>query len=53
MATHSSTLPGKFHGLRSLAGYTVYGVTKVGHKLVTKPPREPHLGDSQYTYIDM
>ena len=25
MATHSSILPGKFHGLRSLAGYNPWG----------------------------
>ena len=25
MATHSSTLPGKFHGLRSLVGYSAWG----------------------------
>ena len=34
MTTHSSIL-GKSHGQRSLAGY---GVTRVGHNLVTKPP---------------
>ena len=28
MAPHSSTLPGKSHGRRSLAGYTVHGVTE-------------------------
>ena len=31
-------LPGEFHRLRSLAGYTVHRVTRVGHDLVTKPP---------------
>ena len=25
MATHSSNLPGKFHGLRSLVGYSPWG----------------------------
>ena len=25
MATHSSTLPGKLHGLRSLVGYSPWG----------------------------
>ena len=29
-------LPGKSHGQRSLAGYTVHGVTRVGHDLGTK-----------------
>jgi len=29
MATHSSILPGKSHGQRSLAGYTVHGLTKL------------------------
>ena len=28
MATHSSILPGEYHGQRSLVGYTVYGVAK-------------------------
>ena len=28
MATHSSILAGKFHGQRSLAGYTVHGLMK-------------------------
>ena len=28
MATHSSTLAGKFHGWRSLEGYTVHGVAE-------------------------
>ena len=31
-------LPGKSHGLRSLAGYTVHGVARVRHDLATKPP---------------
>ena len=30
-------LPGKFHGQRSQVGYTVHGVTRVRHDLVTKP----------------
>ena len=28
----------RIHGQRSLAGYTVHGVTRVGHNLSTKPP---------------
>ena len=28
MATHSSIMPGEFHGQRNLAGYTVHGVSK-------------------------
>ena len=31
-------LPGEFHEQRSLAGYSSWGVTKVGHNLATKPP---------------
>ena len=31
-------LPGESHGQKSLAGYTVHEVTKVGHNLVTRPP---------------
>ena len=31
-------LSGKSHGQRSLAGYTVHGVTRVGHNLTPKPP---------------
>ena len=34
MATHSSILPGKFHGQRSLAGYSPWGHKRVEH-LVT------------------
>ena len=29
-------LPGEFHGQKSLAGYIVHGVVRVGHNLVTK-----------------
>ena len=29
-------LPGKFHGQRSLAGYGLWGIKRVGHDLVTK-----------------
>ena len=29
-------LPGKFHGQRSLAGYSLWGCKEVGHNLVTK-----------------
>ena len=29
-------LPGKSHGMRSLAGYCPWGRKKVGHELVTK-----------------
>ena len=40
MATHSSILPGilpgKFHGMRSLAGYSLWGHKRVGHDLVIK-----------------
>ena len=28
MVTYSSIQPGEFHGQKSLAGYTVYGVAK-------------------------
>ena len=31
MATHSSILPGKLHGQRSLAGYSAWGHQRVGH----------------------
>ena len=32
MATHPTvSLPGKFHGQRSLAGYSPWGSQKVGH----------------------
>ena len=34
------SLPGKFHGQRSQAGYSPLG-GKVGHDLVTKPPPPP------------
>ena len=35
MATHSSILAGKFHGQRSLAGYSPWG-QRAGHDLATK-----------------
>ena len=35
MATHSSILPGEFHGLRSLADYSPYGYKRVGHNWAT------------------
>ena len=31
MATHSSILPGKFHGQRNLVGCSPWGWTQVGH----------------------
>ena len=36
MATHSSILPGKFHGQRSLAGYIPWARRELRHDLVTK-----------------
>ena len=36
MATHSVFLPGKFHGQRSLVGYSPWSCKRVGHDLVTK-----------------
>ena len=38
MASYSSILAWKSHGQRSLAGYTVHGVTRVRCDLATKPP---------------
>ena len=32
----TSVCPGKSHGQRNLLGYTVHGVARVGHNLVTK-----------------
>ena len=34
MATHSSDLPGKLHGQRSLAGYSPWGRKGVGYDLL-------------------
>ena len=39
-------LPGESHGQRSLADYIIYGVSRVGHDLATKPPPPP-LGGTQ------
>ena len=36
MATHFSTLSGKVHGQRNLAGYSLWDHKRVGHELVTK-----------------
>jgi len=35
MATHSSILPGKFHGQRSLVGYVPWARRELRHDLVT------------------
>ena len=37
MATHSSVLAWRIHGQRSMAGYSPWGLQKVGHNLATKP----------------
>ena len=37
----SGQSPGESHGQKSLAGYTVHGVTRVGHDLATKRPPLP------------
>ena len=34
-------LPGKFHGEKSLAGYSPWGRKRVRHDLVTTPPPPP------------
>ena len=33
-------LPGKSHGQRSVVGYTVHGIARVGHDLVTKQQQQ-------------
>ena len=38
MATHSSVLAWRIPGTREPGG--LYGVTRVGHNLVTKPPQK-------------
>ena len=38
MATHFSILAWKIPGSEESGGLTVYGITRVGHNLVTKPP---------------
>ena len=42
MVTHSNILAVKFHGRRSLAGYS-HGVARVGHGLATKPLPPRHV----------
>ena len=39
MAIHSSILPGKSHGQRSLVGYKLKGLKLVGHDLVAEYAR--------------
>ena len=39
MATHSNVLAWRIHGQRSMAGYSPWGLQKVGHNLATKPYR--------------
>ena len=43
MATYSSISCGKFHGQRSLVGYSQWDCKKVRHHLVTKQPAEQHI----------
>ena len=40
MATHSSILPGKSQGQRSLMGYSPWGHKGVGHDRVTKQQQQ-------------
>ena len=52
MATHSSILPRKTHGQRSMVDYSPWGRQRVRYDLATKqqqqlpslPPKSPHLG---------
>ena len=48
MATHSSILPGEFHGQRSLEGYSPWGRKRVGHDLVTKWQQQHHHQSLMY-----
>ena len=50
MKTHYSILPGKFYGLRNLAG-TFHGVTKSRTKLSTHVYIQDLLGQSQFFLI--
>ena len=36
MATTPAFLPGKYHGQRSLVGYSSWGPKRAGHNLMTK-----------------
>ena len=42
MATHSSVLPGRSHGQRSLVGYSPWVCKRVGHDSGTKTPTTQH-----------
>ena len=44
MATNAVFLPGKFHGQRSLVGYSPWGRKRVRHGLATKQQRHPEVG---------
>ena len=47
-------LPGESHGQRSLVGYTVHGVIRIGHDLATiPPPPPPRYGNSLSTHQHM
>ena len=43
MATHSSILPGKFHGQRSWADYSPWGRKRAGQDFATKQQQEQTL----------
>ena len=48
-ATHPNILPGKSHGQRSLAGYSPWGHTELGHDLATKQQQLNRGGERQDT----
>ena len=53
MATHSSILAWKSHRQRSLAGYSPWGLKRVGHNLETKQQQQTYtmLGFSIYSAV--
>jgi len=43
-------LPGESHGQRSLAGFIVHRVARVGHDLATKPPPPENITKKKETH---
>ena len=49
-ATHSSTLPGKSHGQRRLAGYSPWGCKRVRHDLATKQQQQQQFSPKLHSH---
>ena len=51
MTTHSSILPGKFHGQRSLEGYSLWGHKRVRQHLLWQSSGQDSAPPLQITHV--